>query len=214
MTTALVVGATGAVGSALVDQLATADHVDRVVALTRRPVEHASDRVENQVVDFARLDDFADDFRGDLLFSALGTTRALAGSTEAQRVVDHDYQLAAARLGAAGGVRHYLLVSSGQANSRSRNPYLRMKGELEESVNAMAFERVSIFRPGLILGDRPDSRPAEAVGAVVARGLSKLPFLRSLQPVTGADVAARMVAESRLAGPGRAVIERAEFVHS
>lgn len=208
MTTALVIGATGVVGRAIVDQLAEADHVDRVVSLTRRPAEHPSEKVVNRVVDFARLDDFAADFTGDLLFSALGTTRALAGSVQAQRVVDHDHQLAAARLARAGGVRHLLLVSSVGASSRARNAYLRMKGDLEEAVGELGFERLSIFQPSLITGERPDHRPLERAGEIVMGGLARVPGLGALQPVTGADVAAAMVGESRLTDPGRHVIGR------
>lgn len=208
MTTALVIGATGVVGRAIVDQLAEADHVDRVVSLTRRPAEHPSEKVVNRVVDFSRLDDFAADFTGDLLFSALGTTRALAGSVQAQRVVDHDHQLAAARLARQGGVRHLLLVSSVGASSRARNAYLRMKGELEEAVGELGFERLSIFQPSLITGERPDHRPLERAGAVVMGGLARVPGLGALQPVTGADVAAAMVEESRLTDPGRHVLGR------
>lgn len=213
-TTALVIGATGVVGRALVDQLAEADHVDRVVSLTRRPAEHTSPKVTNRVVDFTRLDDFAADFTGDLLFSALGTTKAKAGSIEAQRVVDVDHQLHAARLARAGGVRHLLLVSSPGANSRSRSAYLKMKGDLDEAVADLGFERVSLFQPTLIVGERPEERWLEKTAGAVMSTLGRLPGLGELQPVTGADVAARMVQESRLTGPGHTVITRSEITAS
>lgn len=200
--TAIVVGATGLVGRALVEQLAGATHVGRVVTVTRRPAGHASPRVENHVVDFERLDDHAALLRGDWLFSALGTTRAQAGSVEAQRRVDVDYQLAAARLAAANGVPHYLLVSSASANATSRNAYVRMKGELEERVLALGFRRVSIFQPSLLVGARERSRPGETIAAPILRALTVLPGLRRYRPIRGEEVAARMVEASRESGAG------------
>lgn len=198
---AIVVGATGLVGRSLVEQLVDAHHVDRVVTITRRPFGHASPKVANHVVDFERLDDAAAAFRGEWLFSALGTTRAAAGSVEAQRRVDLDYQLAAARLAAANGVRHYLLVSSSFANATSGNAYLRMKGELEQHVLALPFERISIFQPSLLTGERERSRPGEAVGGAILRAVTVIPGLRRYRPIRGEQVAARMVQASREPGP-------------
>lgn len=36
-----------------------------------------------------------------------------------------------------------------------------MKGQLEEDVKALGFEHTIILRPGLIVGEREDSRPLE-----------------------------------------------------
>lgn len=135
--TAIVIGVTGLVGSALVDHLADADHSDKVIMFTRRPVKHSSIKVFNQVVDFDSLEDFASLLSSDYLFSCLGTTRKQAGSIKAQRKIDLDYQFNAARLAADNGVHHYLLVSSSGADEKSSNPYLQMKGELEQRVQSL-----------------------------------------------------------------------------
>ena len=68
----IVIGATGLVGRALVEQLAQNDGVERIVTLTRRAVEYNSSKVENHVLDFAQLARHAELFRGDVLFSCLG----------------------------------------------------------------------------------------------------------------------------------------------
>lgn len=201
--TAIVIGATGLVGSALVDRLAEADHVARVVTLTRRPAPHASPKVENRVVDFDRLDAHADAFRGEWLFSCLGTTLRQAGSVAAQRRVDVDYPLAAARLADANGVRHCLIVSSAGADASSRSPYLRMKGEVDDAVEAMGFERVTIVRPSLLAGERDRARPGEVIGGVVLRALAWVPGVRRYRPIRGDQVAERLVRASRETGPGR-----------
>lgn len=200
--TAIVVGATGLVGGALVEQLVGASHVGRVVTVTRRPAAHASPKVVNNVVDFERLDESAPAFQGDWLFSALGTTRKQAGSVAAQRRVDVDYQLAAARIAASNGVAHYLLVSSSMADANSRNAYLRMKGELEQAVLALPFRRVSIFQPALLLGARARPRAGERLAGAIMPALRFLPGLRRYRPIRGEQVAARMVGVSQSPGAG------------
>jgi len=198
--TAIVIGATGLVGRALVDRLAEADHIGEVITLTRRPAEHACPKVRNQVVRFDFLEEHASSFRGDLLFSCLGTTRRQAGSIAAQRKVDVDYQYKAAQLAAENGLRHYLLVSSSGADENSKNAYLRMKGELEQRVQALPFERITIFQPSLLLGRRTDIRMAEKVGGWILPVLCIIPGLRRFRPIRAEQVAARMIQVSKNSG--------------
>jgi uncharacterized protein YbjT (DUF2867 family) len=200
---AIVIGATGLVGGALTDQLARADHVRRVIALTRRPAPHASPIVDNTILDFDRLEDHASLFAADLLFSCLGTTRKQAGSIAAQRKVDLDYQYRAARLAAEHGVEHYLLVSSSGANAKSANPYLKMKGELEEKVLDLPFAHISIFQPSLLQGKREALRFGEMLGSKLLPILCALPGLGRYRPIRGEDVAAKMVQVSRQPGAAR-----------
>lgn len=183
--TAIVIGATGLVGRALVNQLARADHIRKVITLTRRPDAHDSRVVHNQVIDFDRLGEAGDFFQGDFLFSCLGTTRKQAGSIAAQRKVDLEYQYQAAKIAAQQGVRHYLLVSSSGADAGSANPYLQMKGELETRIQKLPFERISIFQPSLLVGERPELRVGEKVGAVVLPMLCAIPGLRRYRPIRG-----------------------------
>ena len=191
--TAVVIGATGVVGRSLVDLLSRSDAIEHVVTLTRRPASHDSPKVRNHIVDFEHLGDHAKLFAGDMLFSCLGTTLKQAGSVANQRKVDYDYQYHAARLAAQQGAGHYLLVSSSGANPRSRAAYFRMKGELEQQVRHLPFNRISIFQPSLLVGDRPDIRPGENIGRLVMPVLCRLPGLQKYRPVTGEQVAAAMV---------------------
>lgn len=200
---AIVIGATGLVGRALVNQLANADHIGKVITLTRRSAQHPSSKVFNQVVNFDRLEDYASSFSADLLFSCLGTTRKQAGSIPAQRKVDLDYQYKAAQLAASNGVHHYLLVSSSAAHDQSNNPYLQMKGELEQKIQSLPFERISIFQPSLLLGQRPDFRMGEKLGSWVLPLVSIIPRLRRFRPIPGEQVAAKMVQVSQQ--PGQAL---------
>jgi uncharacterized protein YbjT (DUF2867 family) len=194
---AIVIGATGLVGRALVDQLTEAQDIDQIVTLTRRAAEHASAKVTNYVVDFDRLEQYADLFRGELLFSCLGTTLKQAGSLAAQRRVDFDYQYRAAQLAAKNGVNHYLLVSSSGADARSRSPYLKMKGDLEIRVRSFPFERITILQPSLLVGERDEPRSAETLGLKILPWICKLPWFKAYRPIAGSLVAAKLLQASR-----------------
>jgi uncharacterized protein YbjT (DUF2867 family) len=209
--TAIVIGATGLVGRALVDQLADAVHIGKVITLTRRPAEHSSSKVFNHVVDFDYLENYSELFNGDYLFSCLGTTRKQAGSIAAQRVVDLDYQYTAAKIATERGVDHYLLVSSSGANEHSKSPYLKMKGELEEKVKILPFKRISLFQPSLLIGQRAEFRLAEKVGHWLMVTLCILPWLRRFRPITGEQVSAKMVLESQQSDPSMVVFRLDEL---
>lgn len=114
---------------------------------------------------------FPREMKPKVFFSGLGTTRAAAGSIEAQRKIDYELNLELAKAAKEAGVETYVLISSGGANSKSSMAYPRMKGELEDAVKALEFKHTVILRPGLIVGDRTESRPAEAVVRGIAKGL-------------------------------------------
>lgn len=96
-----------------------------------------------------------------VLFSALGSTRADSGTFEAQRKIDFDLNLAIARAAKESSVKAYVLISTGGASATSRFPYLQMKGELEDAVIALGFDKTAILRPGLIVGGREQPRMVE-----------------------------------------------------
>ncbi|XP_015471210.1 oxidoreductase HTATIP2, partial [Parus major] len=116
---------------------------------------------EQAVVDFERLGEHAAAFQGhDVGFCCLGTTRAKAGADGFVRV-DRDYVAQAAELARAGGCKHFVLQSSRGANAHSRFLYLRVKGEVENLVQAVGFDRCTILRPAVLLCKRQESRPME-----------------------------------------------------
>jgi uncharacterized protein YbjT (DUF2867 family) len=193
---AVVIGATGVVGREVVNQLVHSDAYSKVVTLTRRAIISDSPKEENHVVDFDRLDEFSECIQGDCLFSCLGTTKKQAGSIAAQRQVDFDYQLQVARLAAANNIPHYFLVSSSGANAKSLSAYLKMKGELEQAVEALPFQSVRIFQPSLLLGDRDQLRVGEKIGEHLMPAICRLPGLKKYRPIRGEQVAKKMVEES------------------
>ena len=124
---ALVIGATGATGRDLVNQLLTDKDYDEVNVFVRRPLEVESPKLKTHIVDFEKPEEWKDLVNGDVAFSCLGTTLKDAGSKEAQRKVDYDYQYNFAKAAKENEVEDYILVSSYGANPKSKIFYSRMK---------------------------------------------------------------------------------------
>ncbi|MDX1420693.1 MAG: oxidoreductase [Rubricoccaceae bacterium] len=170
--TALLLGATGLVGSHALPLLLDHDRWDRVVTLGRRPMPVAGPGHTHHVVDFDRIAEHPDLFRCDDVFCCLGTTIKDAGSEEAFARVDRDYPFAAAQLAHGQGASQYLLISSIGANPKSPFFYARVKGEVEDALKDVGFESLSIFRPSQLSGVRREARSKEKVALGVLKILS------------------------------------------
>ena len=205
MKTAIVLGATGLVGNKLVDRLAKEQSIEKVVAITRRPIEYKAEKIVNEVINFEELEKHSDIFKGDVLFSCLGTTIKQAGSYENQRKVDFEYQYEIAKISSQNDVSHYVLVSSSGANEKSRIPYSQMKGELESKISRLSFKRISILQPSLILGERDTFRLGETIASWVLPLACKLPFLKQYQPIMGDEVAKKMVSIALSSGNSKEI---------
>ena len=96
MKTAVLAGATGLIGSKLLELLLADPHYDAVIALSRKqlPLDHP--KLNSLVVDFDRLRSHSTSLAGDDVFCCLGTTMKQAGSKEAFRKVDYEYPVALA----------------------------------------------------------------------------------------------------------------------
>lgn len=164
--------------------------------------------LDNRIVDFGRPDEWRDQVAADQTICALGTTIKKAGSREAFRQVDYEYPLMVARAALNAGSRHFLLVSAMGADANSPLFYNRVKGELEAAIFRLGFPRVSIFRPSLLLGDRREFRPGEAIGQVLGRWF-RIAIPRQYQPIHARTVAAAMVRIAVEDPPGNRVLASA-----
>lgn len=175
---AIVIGASGEVGKAIVKELIKRSQFEKVTLIVRRQLDLPSPetdenyrKIEQKIVDYEKLSESADAFKGHQVgFSALGTTRAKSGAEGFYRV-DHDYVVETAKLTQEGGCKHFHLISSGGANKNSSFLYLKTKGEADDEVSKMGFERVSIYRPGLLLLNRVEKRTLEPILQAVAKTL-------------------------------------------
>ena len=155
---AIVLGATGAVGSSLVRELLASPGWAEVTALTRRPVEifagaAGREKLKLRVVDLDRLEpETVAAARGcDAAFCTMGVGQPRKLAREEVLKVDVQYPAAFARGAHAAGVRHISLLSSAGADAGARNFYLRLKGSAEAGISSAGIPRTSLFRPSLLV---------------------------------------------------------------
>lgn len=211
MKTAIVLGASGLVGTELVHQLLISTEFDRVKIFVRRTLGINNPKLEEHVIDFENLADWKHDLVGDTLFSCMGTTLKTAGSKEKQYQVDYTYPFQCIDAAIQNGTKQILLVSSIGAKASSSNFYLRMKGELEEAIKKLNPSNFIVFRPSILDGNRVESRPAEYLALKIMRILGKLPFLKKYAPTLVRDLAASMIRLALKDKEGVKVVESLEI---
>lgn len=187
----LLLGATGLTGGYVLRGLLAQDEVTSVTALLRRKVAHESPKLVQHEIDFDQMDSHAELFQVDVIVCCLGTTIKAAGSREQFRKVDFGYGLKAAELGRAAGAKAFILMSAIAASSSSTIFYNRVKGELEDAVRQLGYAYLSIYSPSLLLGDRAEQRPAEALGIKIVPVVNRL-LIGPLEKFRGIE--AKMVA--------------------
>jgi uncharacterized protein YbjT (DUF2867 family) len=207
---ALLAGATGLVGRALLPMLLAGSAYERVHVLLRRAVPDiaAGTRLKVQQVDFARLP--AAFPAVDDVYIALGTTIRVAGSEGAFREVDFDFVVATARAARAAGAARLAVVSALGADPGSRVFYSRVKGEMETAIMRLGYASVVIARPSLLLGDRVAlGQPARSGEAWAARLLGPLGWAvpKRVRPIPARAVAAALVAATLDGKPGVRILE-------
>lgn len=178
--TAIVLGGSGSVGTALLRELFHDADFDAVITLVRRSLPEvvtmarANGRklVEKLVPEMSAAElavattDAAREVDGDLeAFSVLGIGAGTAKLTlEQHRAVDVGLNEAFARaLRDSGKVRHLAFMSAVGADPTASASgsgaagmarYNRVKGESEDAVRASGPAIVSVFRPGMIIGSQ------------------------------------------------------------
>src|SRR5690242_8899902 len=166
--TAVVIGATGLIGSNVVKTLLNDAAFEKVIVLVRKSFAVADAKLELQFVDFNNIDDLSQKIgKGDSIFCCVGTTqKKVKGDLNEYRKVDHDIPVNTARIALSKGFKKYLLVSSVGANANASNFYFKLKGEVEEEISAMPFESVHIFQPSMLMGERKEFRFGEVIAKV------------------------------------------------
>ncbi len=161
--TALVAGATGLIGSHLVDDLLKEDSYIRVILLTRSGTNKQQEKIEEKIINFDRLDNELKGLKADDVYCCLGTTMKQAGSKEAFRKVDYEYVVKLAEEMQKNGTSRFLVVSSMGADPGSSFFYNRVKGDMEMAVKNIPYPSINIFRPSLLEGNRKEQRAMEKI---------------------------------------------------
>ena len=210
---ALLAGATGLVGRALLARLLQQPDYARVHVLLRRVASgiESHPKLHLHTVDFGHLVNLPP---VDDVFIALGTTIKAAGSQAAFRLVDFNYVLETARAGREAGGTRLAIVSALGADAHSHVFYNRVKGEMQQAVAALGYRSVVFAQPSLMLGDRralgQRERPAEVWAMRLLQPLHVL-VPRSVRPIAATDVAAALLAATLAGQPGTQLLGSAQM---
>jgi uncharacterized protein YbjT (DUF2867 family) len=188
----IIAGASGLVGGALVRALSPRP----VLLLVRRHLP-AFEAIPQIVAEPDAWPEIVRTSGAVVAISTLGTTIRQAGSKDAFAAVDRDLVIAFAKAARVGGARQFLMISSVGANAASSTFYLKTKGEAEQAVAALGFERLDIFRPGLLRGDRSGPiRAGERIAMVLSPVTDRLTpgAFDRYRSIAALDVAAAMAA--------------------
>ncbi|KAF9414304.1 Oxidoreductase htatip2 [Podila epigama] len=205
--TCLILGGTGAVGKYLVRDTLASNSFTKVLALGRRNV-NLDDSFQNQqlleqkTVDYEKINTtFPTTDVPQIVFCALGTTRAQAGSAEGFKKIDQQYILDSARFVHEHAPKdpvtglskvHFLYCSSEGANEKSPFLYMKTKGETEKALGEIGFERVSIFRPAMLKTLEPrENRSHWFENAAMTYVVPVLDWISERKMTSGVDRVAR-----------------------
>ena len=195
---AIVIGATGASGQEIVNFLLKDPNYDTVNIFVRRKVDSTDVKLNVYVIDFSQLHLYKDLIKGDVLFSALGTTIKDAGSKDKQFLVDYTYQYEFAKIASENGVDTLSLISSIGANKKSNFFYPKIKGKLEESVKLLSFKKIQIYQPPSLIRQVELRRIGEKVTVKLFQWFNSIGLFKSLKPISVTFLASKIVSNSHL----------------
>jgi uncharacterized protein YbjT (DUF2867 family) len=203
-------GASGMVGSRVLEQLLLATEYARIIAVTRRPLGREAPRLANRIVPFAQLEAQLKGQACDAAVCCLGTSYREAGSEAAFRAAAQLNVLAFARAAKAAGAHRFVILSCHSANSGSRQPAARVLGETLDALTTMGFESLDILLPGPLLGLRRGLQLSQLMSMSSAAVLRPLQFGTNerLRAISASQVAAAIVAAVRT---GRSGVHRYEY---
>jgi uncharacterized protein YbjT (DUF2867 family) len=171
---AVLAGATGLIGSELLNLLLNTPGYDEVTVVARSSTGIDHQKLKEVIINFDDLDNSANEITGHALFCCLGTTRKKTPDMAVYRKIDHGYPVKFAQLAAANDMDQYHLISAIGANSKSSSYYPRFKGETEEDVKRSGIKNIFIYQPSFITGDRKEYRPLEKILVLLSRIIDPL----------------------------------------
>ena len=206
---AVIAGASGLIGSSLLEQLLVSPQYDEVVVLVRKQLLVTHKKLVQVILDFYHLEDHQALITGHAVFCCLGSTRKKTPDLTQYRKIDYEYPLQLAQIAVENQVMHYHLVSALGADPKSSNFYSRMKGEIEEAIKRTGIKCLHIYEPSILTGNRQESRPMERFAITLMTAVNPLLIgkLNKYRSIPAATVARAMFKQSLKT-------EEGIFVHS
>lgn len=195
---AILLGASGSVGSNLLQQLLVNDNYTQVLALVRKELKIEHPKLKQLILNFDELNKYTAEITGDVVFCCLGTTKKQTPDEKQYYKIDYLYPLDVAWIAQTNGAESYHLISSIGANKNSSVFYTRTKGEAECDLKAVPFKSIHIYRPSILDGERKESRPMEGIMNAVMHVINPLLVgsWRKYRSIKVSTVAKAMVRQS------------------
>ena len=195
MKTALLFGASGLVGNHLLNQLISNNNYSKIKLFVRSTIYISDPKIEIIQTDFKNLENHKEDIKGDDCFFCIGTTKKNSPDKNEYKRVELEVPKQIAQIAKSNSVNSFVFISSGYADPKSSGDYLKFKGEVEEELKRLNFQKLGIMRPSFLLGDRKEKRIGEKIGIFVFKLLSPLFLgpLKKMKPIHSATVAKAMI---------------------
>ena len=195
MKTALVFGSSGLVGGHLLNQLIENDNYNKIKIFVRSEPKNHNPKVKIIKIDFNNLENHKEDIKGDDCFFCIGTTKQNSPDKNEYRRVELDIPKEIAQIAKSNSLSSFVFVSSGFADPKNSGDYLKFKGQVEEELKKLSFQKLGIVRPSFLLGDRKEKRIGEKIGILIFKLLSPLFVgpLKKMKPIHSEKVAKGMI---------------------
>ena len=195
MKTALLFGASGLVGSHLLNQLISNNNYSKIKLFVRSTIEIDDPKIEIIETDFNNLENHKEDIKGDDCFFCIGTTKKNSPDKNEYRNIELDIPEEIAKIAKSNLVNSFIFVSALYANPKSSGDYVRFKGLVEEELKRLDFPKLALMRPSFLMGNRKEKRVGETIGIYVFNLIS--PFLlgplKKMRPIHSETVAKAMI---------------------
>lgn len=210
---AIILGASGLIGSNLLGLLLADEHYKEVLAVVRHKLNLEHPKLTQLEVDFDHLYDYVRVFSGDVVFCCLGTTKNKTPDQAEYRKIDYQYPIDAGWIAFTNGAKQYHLISALGADPNSSIFYSKLKGEVERDLQAIPFKSIYIYQPSLLVGDRQERRASEKIMAKVMQFLNPLMVggLKKYRSIHAATVARAMLQQSLNSERGRFILPSDEI---
>ena len=195
MKTALLFGSSGLVGGHLLSKLIKDDNYLEIKLFVRSIPEISNPKIKIVKTDFNNFENHKEDIKGDDCFFCIGTTKQNSPDKNEYRRVELDIPKQIAQIAKLNSVNSFVFVSSGFADPKNSGDYLKFKGQVEEELKKLSFQKLGIVRPSFLLGDRKEKRLGEKIGILIFKLLSPLFVgpLKKMKPIHSEKVAKAMI---------------------
>lgn len=197
---AILIGASGFIGSYLLEELLDSSDYQQIIVVVRKELRLQHPKLTQLIGDFNTLPDLKEQLVADEIYITIGTTKKKTPDQKIYYQIDHDYPVLAAKFGKDNGAKSVFVVTAVGANPNSGIFYVKTKGDTERDIIALNFEHTHIFRPSMIMGNRQENRPMEGLLIKIWGFINPLLLgkgLKKYKGINGQDIAKAMIAAAK-----------------